>query len=293
MSGTEIDLWLPTVVAFLISMLTSTGGMTGAFVILPFQISELGYATPGVSATNLLYSVVAVPLGAWRFHRERRLQWGLALTSVLGTAPGLVIGAYIHINYLPNPRSFKLFAGIVLLALAAKMVTDMIAKRKREAQPIPSDLRVYPVKHSLREILYQFDGQTYRVPTVPLVLFSLIVGVVGGMYGSGGAAILSPYLVAVYGLPVHSIAGAMLFSSWVTAVVGVIVYVVIGTWFAPGGSTLTLCWQLGLALGVGGLVGIYVGARLQKIMPAKVIKTILTLGLLLIAGKYIIGFFSG
>ena len=291
MGEVETSLWLPFLVAFGISVLTSTGGITGAFIILPFQVSVLGYAAPGASATNLLYNVIAVPLGAYRFHREGRLQWGLALTTGLGTIPGLLIGAYIRIHYLPDPGSFKLFAGSVLLALAIKMVVDAIARRRHPAGH-PTSLAMKPLAFNLSEIRYEFDGHQHRVPTVPLALFSVLVGLIGGIYGIGGGAILSPYLVAVYHLPVHSIAGAMLMSTWMTSVIGVIVYVVIGLWFSPDGGLILPNWQLGLALGLGGVAGIYTGARLQRFMPANAIKVILILGLLLIALRYISGYFA-
>ncbi|MBD3256993.1 TSUP family transporter [candidate division GN15 bacterium] len=289
MTGAETPFWLPLLVAFCISALTSTGGITGAFIILPFQISVLGYSAPGASATNLLYNVIAVPLGAYRYHRERRMQWGLAMVTGIGAMPGLVVGAYLRVNYLPDPVSFKFFAGLVLLALAIKMLIDLLRKR-RQVQRTPSDLTIQGSDLTLRSIQYEFDQQRYRVPTISLALFSVLVGVIGGVYGIGGAAVLSPYLVAVYHLPVHSIAGAMLMSTWITSVAGVVVYVVIGLWFSPEGSLVLPDWQLGLALGCGGLAGIYAGAWLQRWVPAGVIKVILIAGLLLIAVRYIVGF---
>jgi hypothetical protein len=33
---------------------------------------------------------------------------------IIGTLPGVFAGAWIRIVYLPDPRNFKLFAGIVL-----------------------------------------------------------------------------------------------------------------------------------------------------------------------------------
>jgi len=78
-SGVETYWWLPTLVAFCISAIMSTGGVTGAFVLLPFSVSVLGYSSPGVSPTNLLYNVVAIPAGVWRFHRR---------TGCSGRSPG-------------------------------------------------------------------------------------------------------------------------------------------------------------------------------------------------------------
>ena len=45
-SGVTIAPWVPPVVAFVISFFTSMGGVSGAFLLLPFQMSVLGYTTP-------------------------------------------------------------------------------------------------------------------------------------------------------------------------------------------------------------------------------------------------------
>jgi len=50
-------------------------------------------------------------------------------------------------------------------------------------------------------------------------------------------------------------------------------------------------WLLGLAFGVGGLLGTYLDARCQRYVPARVIKAMLMLCVLVVATKYIVGFF--
>ena len=90
-SGVETYWWLPVLVAFGISAFTSTAGVSGAFLLLPFQVSVLGFAGPAVSPTNLLFNVVAIPSGVYRYQRERRMVWPLAWTIVLTTLPGIAI----------------------------------------------------------------------------------------------------------------------------------------------------------------------------------------------------------
>jgi len=41
-------------------------GVSGAFLLLPFQMSFLGYVNLSVSTTNQLYNVVAIPSGCYR-----------------------------------------------------------------------------------------------------------------------------------------------------------------------------------------------------------------------------------
>ena len=63
-SGVECSPFLPPAVAFVIAALVTSAGVSGAFLILPFQMSVLGFTSPAVSATNLLYNIVAIPLAA-------------------------------------------------------------------------------------------------------------------------------------------------------------------------------------------------------------------------------------
>ncbi|RME47061.1 MAG: sulfite exporter TauE/SafE family protein, partial [Chloroflexi bacterium] len=62
-SGVDINPILPPLIAFGVSFLTSMGGVSGAFVLLPVQVSGFGFTSPAVSATNHLYNVVAIPGG--------------------------------------------------------------------------------------------------------------------------------------------------------------------------------------------------------------------------------------
>ncbi len=289
-SGVETYWWLPALVAFCISLFTSTAGVTGAFILLPFSVSILGYTSPGASPTNLLYNIVAIPSGAWQLHRERRMLWSMAWVTGLGTIPGLVIGAFIRLEYLPDPRSFKLFAGLVLLSLGLKLVYDLISRKNKKAAHSNSGRRIENTNLTLRTISYDFAGTTWSAPVLPIVLVSFLVGIVGGIYGIGGGAFLSPFLVAVYQLPIHSIAGAMLLGTFLTSVAGALIYILISP-LVSGGTVLWPDWWLGLSFGVGGAAGIYVGARLQRFVSPAIIKIILVLALMFIAVRYIIGFY--
>ena len=63
---------LPFFVSLGISFFTSMGGITGALLLLPFQMSVLGYVNPSVSATNQFFNVLACPSGVWAYWREDR-----------------------------------------------------------------------------------------------------------------------------------------------------------------------------------------------------------------------------
>jgi len=281
---------IPPLVAFAISFFTSTGGVSGAFLLLPFQMSVLGFTSPAVSATNQLYNVVAIPSGVYQYFREGRMVWPLTWVVVAGSLPGVLIGAVLRIRYLPDPRNFKFFVGLVLLYLGVRVLADILRRRTGAA---PADERITTVtvtEFGLTRIVYAFGGESYRVGTLSLWGLSLVVGVVGGVYGIGGGAIIAPVLVAVWGLPVFTIAGAALMGTFVTSAGAVVFYALLAARFPE--QAVSPDWLLGLLFGLGGFAGIYCGARLQKRFPAKVIKWILAACLLFVAISYIAGFFS-
>ena len=102
-SGVETNPIVPFAVALVVSFFTSMGGVSGAFLLLPFQVSVLGFTSPAVSPTNLVFNVVAIPSGVYRYIKEGRMAWPLTWVVVVGTLPGVFIGAFLRIKYLPDP----------------------------------------------------------------------------------------------------------------------------------------------------------------------------------------------
>jgi uncharacterized protein len=81
---------------------------------------------------------------------------------------------------------------------------------------------------------------------------------VGGIYGIGGGSILGPILVG-FGFSVFEVAPAALAATFLTSSAGVLTYGASGD-IAPE-------WALGAGMGIGGLAGAYLGARLQSRLP--------------------------
>jgi len=70
-----------------------------------------------------------------------------------------------------------------------------------------------------------------------------------------------------------------------------LIYSLIAPCYAHTGLAIAPDWMLGGIFGFGGSLGIYCGARLQKYMPAKAIKLIISLIILFFAPRYISNFF--
>jgi uncharacterized protein len=308
-SGVEVSPLIPLAVSFVVSFFTSMGGVSGAFLLLPFQMSVLGFTSPAVSSTNLVFNIVAIPSGVYRYFMEGRMAWPLAWIIILGTLPGIFIGAAIRINYLPDPKHFKVFMGFVLLYMALRLLFDLRAKagqEKSKTEEIEKGFRerstrmrkavaagetrnpvIRTTRFSLTEYAYEFYGEKFSFNPMTLSALAFAVGIVGGIYGVGGGAIIAPFLVAFFHLPIYTIAGATLFGTFLTSIAGALFYSMIAPLYAHTGLMIAPDWMLGALFGVGGFLGMYFGARLQKYFPARFIKLVLTLTLLFLAVSYL------
>ena len=65
-------------------------GISGAVLLLPFQVSVLGTPSPSVTPTNLLYNVVSMPGALYRYWRLGQTGGRLALVLIGRTVPGVI-----------------------------------------------------------------------------------------------------------------------------------------------------------------------------------------------------------
>jgi uncharacterized protein len=248
-------------VAFLIAALATPAGISGAVLLLPFQVSVLGTPSPSVTPTNLLYNVVATPGALYRYWRQGQTGGRLALVLIAGTLPGVIAGSVIRVRLLPGPRVFDLVVGAVLAPLGIWLALT---------RPAPSA---------------EAGGLVRRLIPVPvLVLLAAIVGCVGGIYGIGGGSILAPILIGS-GRPASEVAPAALASTFVTSVAGVITFTLLSL---QQHGQVAPSWPTGIALGVGGLAGGYLGARVQSRLPDVLIRRLVGVLVVAIGIRYLV-----
>src|SRR5216684_4000588 len=96
------------VAAYVIAVIATPAGISGAVLLLPFQVSVLGTPSPAVTPTNLLYNVVATPGALYRYRRQHQTGGRLALLLTGGTLPGVIAGSVIRVELLPSAHVFDL-----------------------------------------------------------------------------------------------------------------------------------------------------------------------------------------
>ncbi|WP_190123232.1 sulfite exporter TauE/SafE family protein [Streptomyces inusitatus] len=237
-----------------IAVVTAPVGVSGAVFLLPVQLSVFAVPNPAVTPTNLLFNVVAGPGALWRHRRTGALRGPLTRRLVLGTLPGVVIGAVIRVFALPGPTVFRLLIAGLLLPLGLWLCARTL--RPVRDRPAPGS----PGSPGSAE------------PSARTVTgLAVAVGVVGGIYGIGGGSLLGPVLVG-RGMPVSRVAPAALAATFATSVLGAATFALLSL---TGGTDIAPDWYLGLSCGLGGLLGGYLGARLQPRLPETALRLLL------------------
>jgi uncharacterized protein len=238
------DALLGAAIAFCLSAVSTPVGVSGAVFLVPVQVSILHTQNPALTPTNLLYNLIAIPGALFRFHSEGRLGGRLLWLLSLGTLPGVIAGAIIRVELLSGPEAFLAVIAVVLIPLGGWLLLG---------QPAP--VRDQGAQRGL------------------IVALSLAVGTVGGIYGIGGGSILAPVLVGL-GYTVREVAPAALTATFLTSIVGVATF---GVLSIGAGGDIAPDWTVGIALGLGGMAGGFLGVHFQGRVPEQTLRRALGL----------------
>ena len=295
------------VAAFAIATLATPAGISGAVLLLPFQVGVLGTPSPAVTPTNLLYNVIATPGALYRYWRQGQTGGRLAAILMGGTLPGVIAGSIIRVELLPGSQAFDLVIAAVLGPLGLWLAASRPPSPARVEPAAPPGVTVRPEQtaspgHGARSAATAGREQTAspgysarsaatvrreqalrRIPAPVLVALAAVVGCVGGIYGIGGGSILAPVLIGT-GRPAAEVAPAALASTFVTSVAGVVTFAILAV---HQHGSVAPDWPTGIALGLGGLAGAYTGARIQSRLPDAAIRRIVGVLVVAIGVRYL------
>ena len=248
------DAALGALIAFAIATLTTPVGVSGAVFLVPVQVSVLDVPSPALTPTNLLYNLIAIPGALAAHHRAGRLGGPLVRLLVLGTLPGVVAGAVIRVELLAGPEAFLFVIAAVLGPLGAWLAFGR--DPRRDERPRGLERRI--------------------------VVLALAIGTVGGIYGIGGGSILAPILVGL-GFGMAEVAPAALAATFLTSIAGVATYLLLSL---GGEGDIAPDWAVGAGIGVGGLAGSALGARIGPSLPEALLRRGLGVLALALAVRY-------
>lgn len=243
---TLLQFFLDIALGLLLGALGGLFGIGGGLLAIPALGLLFGLDQQLAQGTALVMVVPNVLLALWRYHQRNRIDWRHAL--LLGVSSFMLawVGAAVAVG-LDAEAMRRGFVGF-LLALAAWSLTQVFLRSAAGSTEL-------------------------RRPWPWLGVLGGGAGLLGGLFGVGGAVLATPVLTLVFGVSQVVAQGLSLALAAPSTTVALITYGVHGR----------VEWSTGIPLAVGGLLSISWGVRLAHALPQRLLRGLFTLFLLLCA----------
>lgn len=265
-----------------ISILLATGagagfasgllGVGGGFIMVPVMYSVIGaMGFPDIAmkvalGTSLLVILPTAMSGAWRHNKKKAVRWKTALVLGLCGLGGGLAGSTLA-THLPE-RALKTGFGGLVLAIAIWMGLGMMPKLAKQRAEPKDNLRLLPA-------------------------LGFPIGMVSGLTGLGGGALIVPALVLALDFPMHMAIGTSVSAIILTSLGGITGYIIHGI-----GVPDLLPYSIGyinlpiwLCLAGMSVPLAQLGAKTAHALPAKQLRYIF-IALMAYIGLRMIGVFS-
>jgi len=218
-------------------------GIGGGLIAIPALGVLFGLDQQLAQGTALVMVVPNVLLALWRYHQRNRIDLRYALALALSSFVFALVGAGWAVNL--DPEAMRLAFVAFLVALAFYNLLRMW-------------LRPPTASGELRH------------PWPWLAVLGSGAGMLGGLFGVGGAVIATPILTSVFGTSQVVAQGLSLALAAPSTGVTLVTYAMHGH----------VNWALALPLAIGGLLSISWGVRLAHALPERLLRMLFTAFLL-------------
>ena len=247
------QLWLIPL-GFAAGILGSMIGLGGGIIVVPV-LTFLGIP-PTVAASNSLFAALSNAIASTiSYSKQKRIEFSLGLKLGLLTVPGTVLGAVISSDV--SSEIFKILFGIVLVFSAAYIF--LRKKLETKEKTLSKQMMVFAIGASF------------------------FAGIVSSFFGIGGGIIFVPLMVVGMGMAMKRAAPTSQLILLFASLSGVIVHSILGH---PD------FLQAGL-LAIGSFFGGLVGARLSLEIKERYLQILISVVILIAAGKLFIDSLSG
>ncbi|NER65538.1 sulfite exporter TauE/SafE family protein [Pseudomonas sp. MAFF212427] len=212
-------------------------GIGGGLIAIPALGVLFGLDQQLAQGTALVMVVPNVLLALWRYHQRNRIELRPALTLSLA---GLVF-AWLGSIWAVGLDAQAMRVGFVVF-LVALTVWNLVRMFTRNAPPTPE----------------------LRQPWPWLGVLGSGAGVIGGLFGVGGAVVATPVLTSVFGTTQVVAQGLSLALAAPSTSITLLTY----------GLHQHVDWAMGIPLALGGLLSISWGVKLAHALPEKVLRAL-------------------
>lgn len=212
-------------------------GIGGGLIAIPALGVLFGLDQQLAQGTALVMVVPNVMLALWRYHQRNRIEARHAVPLAVAGFVFAWLGSLWAVGV--DARAMRIGFVAFLVALAAWNVIRMF-------------MRTSPSSSELRH------------PWPWLGVLGSFSGVMGGLFGVGGAVVATPVLTSVFGTTQVVAQGLSLALALPSTAVTLATY----------GFHQHVQWSMGIPLAIGGLLSISWGVKLAHAMPEKMLRSL-------------------
>lgn len=246
-------------------LLSGLFGLGGGVIVVPALVFsfDLIHSFPGnvmhvAEGTSLAIMVITTASSSFSHYRRGNVLFNLVGRLIAGIVMGVLLGAFTA-HFLSSHVLRLIFAGFLVLVACRMFYTS------------------YLIAHKFQQ----------REPVMPSVfsssLFSLLIGFVSGLLGTGAGSTTVPYLTQ-YHFKMKNIAATAASCSFPISIVGSITYLLLGLGKVNAPLvTGYIDWTAFLFVAIASLLCAPIGARLSTNLNSLLLKRIFTVILLLLA----------
>lgn len=302
-AGVAVPIWHLLWMGFWTGYLAALIGQAAGIFALPYEISILQFSNVYVTPTTLLLTFLN-PIGALLGFRRSR-QWNLefAFWVCVGGALGAIVGPFVRLEILPEPRFFNLAAGIALLATGGNIVVPMLFgtgtprsfERKvishaaaqaglgKLAAGIPPQVHLCVTAKERWRLTLEYWGERWVLHKAVLFFTGFGVAVFAVALGIGGGFLLVPIFTTYCRLPLYVVVAASIPYAIILSAIGLLTFIAAGPLVSNGTFMPEIAWSCYAA--AGGILGSWCAAKSQRFVHPRSLNILLG-GVTFVAGAY-------
>ena len=240
-------------------------GLGGGVIIVPSLLflgqlnSDIEMSSHIAVGVSLIVVAVSSLSSSISYFKQGKIDTKSALLFFLASGPAAILGAYLNTRI--SGGGFMLGFGVFMIAISFLLM--MVGKWNKQ-QMKWSVTRTYTDRVT-------GEVATYGYTRTVALLVSFVVGLLAGMFGVGGGALMMPVMLLLFHFPVHLAAATSMFMIFLSSIPATATHAYYGH----------IDWSMALALAPGAWIGGKIGAWLSLKLKTKTLVLALRIMLIL------------
>jgi uncharacterized membrane protein YfcA len=282
-AGQSINVFVLLGLGGMAGLLAGMFGVGGGFLATPMLI--FAGIPPTVAVASQANQVIANSVSSLQVQWRRgnvdlRMGLVLLLGGVVGSSAGVALFSYLkrigQIDFV-----IAVLYVVMLSTIGGLMSVESLRtyfKQKRHPEAPRGKLHQHYLVHRLPWKMRFYKSKLYISALLPIGL-GFLIGILSAILGVGGGFVLVPAMIYLLGMPTAVVIGTSNFQ---------VLFVAANVTFLQSATNGTVDVVLALLLILGGVVGAPIGSRLAAKLPGVVLRGMMALLILGVAGELLI-----